>query len=129
MAITGAQPTLFFEANYQMAIPRPTLAQLQNEGIMVINDFGEFDKDTLQQIDDNLRRPGCRFPYPNYMPPNHMPVPAPVVPTVPTLSFIFSAKRQKSLQVACEIVRFYDMIGRRLTTANVQWNMQMKNFG
>ena len=45
MAITGAQTTLLYEANDQMAIPRPTLAQLWNEGITTIDDFGEFNKD------------------------------------------------------------------------------------
>ena len=54
MAITGAQTTLLCEANDQMAIPRPTLAQLRNEGIATIDGLGEFDKDTLQQINDNL---------------------------------------------------------------------------
>ena len=63
------------------------------------------------------------------MPPNHMPVPAPVVPTVPTPPFVFGAKSQKRLQLACEIVRFYDTIGRPLMVANVQQNTQMKNFG
>ena len=58
-----------------------------------------------------------------------MPVPAPVVPTVPTPPFIFGVKSQKRLQVVCELVRFYDTIRRLLTAANVQWNMQMKNFG
>ena len=129
MAITGAQTTLFFEANDQMAIPQPTLAQLQNEGIMIINDFREFDKDTLQQIDDNLRRPEGRVPYPTYVPPNTMLVPAPVVLMVPTPPFIFGAKSQKRLQVACELVFFYDRIGQRLTAANVQWNTQKKKFG
>ena len=108
MAITGAHTKLFYEANDQMAIPRPTLAQLRNEGIKTINDLGEFDKDTLQQIADNTRRPGGRVPDPNYVPPYPMPVPAPVVPTVPTPPFIFCAKSQKFLQVACGLVRFYE---------------------
>ena len=125
MAITGAQTTLFFEANNQMAIPRPMLAQLRNEGITMIDYLGEFDKDTLQQIADNLRRPEGRVPDPNYV-PNPMPVPSPVVLTVPTPPFIFGAKSQKRLQVACEL---YDTIGRPLTMANVKWNTQMKNFG
>ena len=94
-----------------MAIPRPTLVQLRNEGITMIDDLGEFNKDTLQQIADNLQRPGGRFPDPNYVPPNPLPVPAPVVPTVPTPPFFFGAKSQKRLQVACELVRFYNTIG------------------
>ena len=122
MEITGAQTTLFYEANDQMAIPWPTLAQLRNDGITTIDDLGEFDKDKLQQIADNLQRPGGRVPDPNYIPPNSMPIPAPVVPTVPTPPFVFGAKSQKRLQVACELVRFYETIGRPLTAANIQWN-------
>ena len=67
MAIMGAQTTLFDEANDQMEIPRPMLAELRNEGITTIDDLGEFDKYTLQQIADNLRRPGGRVPDPNYV--------------------------------------------------------------
>ena len=40
MSITGAQTTLFFEANDHMAILRPTLVQLENEGITMIDDSG-----------------------------------------------------------------------------------------
>ena len=72
----------------------------------MIDNLGEIDKDTLQHIDNNLGRPGGRVTDPNYVPPNHMPFPAPVVPTVPTPLFIFGAKSQKCLQVACELVRF-----------------------
>ena len=129
MVITGAKTMLFFEANYHMAIPPPTLAQLRNEGITMINDLGEFDKDKLQQITNNLRGPGGRVPEPNYVPPNPMPVLSPVVLTVPTPPFIFGAKIQKRLQVACEIVRFFDTIGQPLMLTNVEWNTQMKKFG
>ena len=75
-----------------MAIPRPTLLQLQNEGIIRVNDLAEFNKEMLQQIQDNLRRPGGIIPYPNYVPPVLMPVPEPMVLMVPTPPFIFGAK-------------------------------------
>lgn len=129
MPITVAQTLLFFEANDQMAIPPRTLAQLRNEGIHTVDDLSEFDKDTLKQIADNLRRPGGRVQDPNYVQPDPMPDPPPAVPTVATPPFIFGAKSQKPLQVACELVRFYDTVGRPLTASNVQWNTQMKNFG
>ena len=57
-----------------------------------------------------------------------MPVPAPIVPTVPTLTFIFGAKSQKRLQVACDLIPFYETFGQPLTVENLQWNMQIKNF-
>ena len=128
MTITAAQTKYFFEANDHMAIPRPTLLQLQNEGITSVDDLAKFDKETLQHIVDKMRRPDSIIPDPNYVPPAPMPVPAPIVPTVPTPPFIFGAKSQKRLQVACDLVRFYEMVGRLLTAANMQWNPQMKNF-
>ena len=82
MPITNAQTVLFFEANDQMAIPRPVLAHLQNEGTTMIDYLAEFDKETLQQIADNLRRLGCRAPDPNYVPPSPMHALAPSVPTM-----------------------------------------------
>ena len=82
----------------------------------------------LQNIQDILRRPGGIIPYPIYVPPVLMPVPAPIFPTVPTPPFIFGAKSQKRLQVACDLIRFYETVGRLITASNVQWNPQMKNF-
>ena len=64
----------------------------------MIDDLAEFSRETLQQITDNLRRPGGRVPEPNYAPPSPMPIPAPEVPTVATPPFIFGAKSQKRSQ-------------------------------
>ena len=128
MTITAAQTKVFFEENDHMEIPRTTLLQLQNEVITRVDNPDDFDKETLQQIAENLRRPGGRIPDHKYVPPVLMPVPAPIVPTVPTSPFIFGAKSQNHLQVACDLIRFYETFGRPLTAANVQWDMQMKNF-
>ena len=128
MTITAAQKKAFFKAYDQMAIPRPTLLQLQNEGITMVDNPCEFDKETIQKIADNLRRHGVRIPGHNYLPPAPMPVPALLVPTVPTLPFIFGTKSQKHLQVACDLVCFYETVRRPLTEEKVQWNPQMKNF-
>ena len=111
-----------------MAIPRPTLLQLQNKGITRFDNLAEFDKEMLQQIAGNPRRPDGIILEPNYVPPEMMPFPAPIVQTVTTTPFIFGAKSQKRLQVACYLVCFYKTVGQPLTAANVQWNPQMKNF-
>jgi hypothetical protein len=102
--LTGLQTTQFFEGADQMAIPNATVVELVNEGISLVDDLSEFDKDTIGQIAYNLRRP-----------PNGAP-------------FVFGAKSQKRLIVACELIRYYETCGRVLTPANLQWNTVMKNF-
>jgi hypothetical protein len=120
MVLTVAQTTAFFEAGDQMSIPNATVMQLQNEGISTVDDLIDFDKDTLQQVADNLRRPGGRVQDPT---PG-----AAVGATIPTPPFVFGAKSQKRLLAACDIVRYYEETGRPLTTANIQWNTVIKKF-
>ena len=104
MVLTGAQITAFFKKADQMAIPNAAVMQLIVEGINMVDDLSEFDKDTIQQIASNLRRPPAGNP------------------------FVFGAKSQKRLIAACEIVRFYKTVGRSLTAANIMWNTVIKNF-
>ena len=104
MVFTAAQTQAFFEDADQMGIPHATVQQLQNEGITAVDDLAEFDKDSLQQLADNLRRPGGRVPDPND--PNA---------TIPTPPFVFGAKSQKRLLVACDLVRYYQATDRALT--------------
>ena len=56
MVVTTAQTTAFFENPDQMGIPHAMVIQLQVEGITGIQDLTDFDKDTLQQLADNLRK-------------------------------------------------------------------------
>jgi hypothetical protein len=57
MVLTAAQTTAFFENEHQMGIPHATV-QLATEGIMSVIDLADFDKESLQQLADNLIRPG-----------------------------------------------------------------------
>ena len=43
-------------------------------------------------------------------------------------AFTYGAKSQKWLTVACDLVRFYQTVGRDLTATNIQWNQVMSNF-
>ena len=86
----------------------------------MINDSAEFDKETLQRIADNLRRPGGRAPGPKHTPPSPMPASVPEAPTVATPQFIFGTKSQKLLRVVCDLVNFYETIERSLTAENVK---------
>ena len=121
MVLTAAQTTSFFENADQMGVQHATVVQLALEGIETVDDLADFDKEALQQLADNLRRPGGRVPNPD---PG-----AAAGSTIPTPAFVFGAKSQKRLGIACELVRYYNTVGRDLTAANMRWNNVIKNFG
>ena len=120
MVFTAAQTTAFFEQDAQMGLPNATVVELQNEGITTVNDLVDFDKDTIKQVSENLRRPAGRIPDPD-------PGAAPGA-TIPTPPFVFGAKSQKRLIVAADAVRYYETVGRPLTAANMAWNPVLRNF-
>ena len=120
MVLIIAQTTVFFEHEVQMGITHDTVIQIQAEGITNMDDLIDFNKDTLQQVADNLRRPGRRIPD-----PTSNAQPGALIPTPP---FVFGAKSQKRLQAACNLVRYYDMTLRPIMTGNIAWDTVMKNF-
>ena len=120
MVLTAAQTTAFFENPDQMGIPHPTMVQMQQEGIQSVADLADLEKQSLQQLADNLRKPGGRIADRD---PN-----APLGATIPMPAFTYGAKSQKRLTVACDLIRFYQTVGRDLTAANIQWNQVMSNF-
>ena len=89
MVLTAAQTTAFFEENDQMALTNATCVQLQQEGIVTVNDLLDFDEKTMRQISDNLRQPGGRIPDPNPT--------AGAGATILTPPFIFGEKSQLRL--------------------------------
>lgn len=120
MVLTVAQITAFFEQPDQMAIPGATRLQLQQEGIETVDDLVDFDKVTLKQVAENLRRPGGRVP-------DTDPGAAPGA-TIPTPAFVFGAKSQMRLLAACDLVRYYETVGRDNTVGNIRWDPVVKNF-
>ena len=103
-----------------MAIPNGTVVQLAKEGIVKVANLLDFDKESLRQIEDNLRRLGGRVPDP-------MPG-APQGASVPQPPYVFGAKLQMRLEVASKLVQFYFTIGRPVTAANLMWNLVMTRF-
>ena len=97
MVLTVAQTTTFFEHADQMGIPPANVLQLQSEGITLVSDLADFNKDSLQQLADNLRRPGGCVPDPN---PAAQPG-----STIPTPPFVFGAKSQRHIAIACDLVK------------------------
>ena len=84
MVLTAAQTTAFLENPDQLGIPHETMVQIQREGIQMVADLADFEKQQLQQHADNLRKPGGRIPDPN---PNTAPG-----ATIPTPAFTYGAK-------------------------------------
>ena len=110
MVFTSSQISNFFEQQAQMGIPHAMVIQLQAEGIKSVSDLADFNKDSLQQLSDNLQCPGGWVPDPN---------PRVVVGAmIPTPSFVFSAISQKRIA----------MVGHDINAVNLQWMPVMKNF-
>ena len=65
MVLTAAQTTPFFKSPDQMGIPHTTMVQMQHEGIQSIADLTDSKNRSLQQLADNLRKPGGRIPDPD----------------------------------------------------------------
>jgi len=120
MVLAAAQATAFSTQDAQMAIPNATVVQMAQEGATSVDGLAEFDKDSLQQLAGNLRRPGGRVPDPN---PN-----AAAGATIPTPASTFGTKPQKRLLAATDLVKYYVTTGRPLAAADLQWESAMKNF-
>ena len=103
MVLTQLQTTAFFENPDQLGIPHETMVQIQRKGIQAVADLADFEMQELQQLADNLRKPGGRITDSN---PNAAPG-----ATVPMPAFTYGSKSQK-----------------RLTAANIQCNQVMSNF-
>ena len=87
MVLSAVQSTAFFESPDQMGIPHATMVQMQLQGVQSIADLGDFEKDSLQQLADNLRKPGGRIADPD---PS-----APAGATIPTPAFTYGANSKK----------------------------------
>ena len=116
----AAQTTMFFEHQEQMGIPHDPVAQLQQEGITGVADLTDIDKDSLEQLADNLQQLGGRIPDPNLA--------AAAGAMIPTPAFVFGTKLQTRHSVACDLVRYYKTTGRDLKAANMRWTQVGKNF-
>ena len=89
-----------------MGITNRTVTQLETEGLTAVEDLAEFDKETIEGMASNLRRPAGRIADPN---PG-----AAAGATIPTPPFAFGAKSQQRLSHATKLLRFYDTPYRNL---------------
>ena len=97
MVLTTAQTTAFFESPDQMGIPHATMVQTQHEGIQSSADLADFEKESLQQLADNLGKPGGRIPDPDPNVPAGATIPTPAFTHV-TSSGIIKLWEETSLQ-------------------------------
>lgn len=101
MVLTENQTTALFENANQMILTHVTNIHIQNEGNLTVADLAEdFYKDILSQIVDNLYRPGGCIP-------NATPG-VTTCSTIQTPPFIFGAKSQIRLRVACDLICYYN---------------------
>ena len=87
MVLTAAQTTAFFENPDQLGIPHATMVQMPKEGIQLVADLADFEKQSLQQLADNFRKHGGTIADPD---PNAL-----VGATIPMPAFTYGAKSQK----------------------------------
>eukprot|EP00957_Ditylum_brightwellii_P044207 3354660-Ditylum_brightwellii.AAC.1 len=104
-----------------MEVVAKTLVELGEEGIKAAKDLAKFDKDTWKQVVENLKRPGgwMKNPHKDANKSHAM---------VPQTPYLFRAKTQKRLLEAYELMRYYEMVGCRVTVLNTVYKTIIKSF-
>ena len=118
---TANARTAFFTEAAQMGLTDATRAQIATEGIVVVDDLQDFDKETFRQLADNLRRPGGRVLHPDA-------AQAALGVTIPTPPFVFGAGSQKRLTVMANLVRYYFSVAVATSATNMVWTTIGRNF-
>ena len=85
---------------------------VQDEGLAVLSDFVEFDKDGIETLCASVRKPGGTVPNPNA---NIAGAPA----TIPNPGYSIPAICEKRLVSASYTAGIYDMIGRSITNLSM----------
>ena len=112
----------------QMGLPNAMIAGLNGMGIAHPQDLSDYDEELLKQLKEDLKKPPGTIPDPNWVAPPQAPVqqgqpapPAPVAPHIPRPLYVISPISLKRLIVAADLVRYYEIVGRNLTTASLRW--------
>ena len=102
-ALTDPETTAFLTERAQMGLSVGLRLALQREGVLYVEDLGEFDDDQFKEISSNLRNPA------------HVASAADSAVFVRPCNHIIPARSLMRLKVAAELVRFYQAVGRPLT--------------
>lgn len=129
MAFNAAQQEAFWINGPQMALPALVRIRLQEEGLVVVDDFEDFKEDQLNKAFKNLRSPipGVPAVVDPAIPvgdPGHIIVPA--VPPVPPA--IVSARSAQRLLVASVAYHYYRDTARTPTPANMNYTLVLREF-
>lgn len=104
MVLTVAQINAFFTEPAQMDVPAATLLHINGEGIREPEDLVNFTDEEIDTVERSCRRPPGG------------------------VALQFGAQSGKRLKMAAKLVRFYELIGRPITAANIQWDPHMRAF-
>jgi hypothetical protein len=113
--LTPNEITNFFTNCKQLGIPERTVKKLKDDGIEHPCDLVDFDKDTLQQVAENLRKAPTRKTDDEgdviYLDP-----------------YVLSAKSYKRMLETAELMRFYEAIGREIDADIIRYETVTKDF-
>jgi hypothetical protein len=114
MPFTAAEIVLFFDDQAYMALSNRTTTALAAEGIAVLDDLSEYDKEGMGNIYRNLRKPAkvlCAG------------VAGAGGELQEVQAFNLSAKSQIRLTIGAVIAKFYEDIGCPLNPENMKWTV------
>eukprot|EP00957_Ditylum_brightwellii_P098554 7507321-Ditylum_brightwellii.AAC.1 len=116
------QTNTFFTRSRQMEVSKKTLAKLGQEGIKKVEDLAYFSKDNWKHVADNLKCGGgwMKNPYKEKDNDNSS--------TIPQTPYLFGVRMQKRLLKALELMRYYAMVGCRLTVLNTVYKTVIGSF-
>ena len=100
--------------------PRERREAVRDQGLGVIRDFLELDKDAIEVLCSSVRKPGGTIPNPDIANPG-----APAV--IPNPGFNIPAICEKRLIAAAYTAKLYNMIGRAITPDTMSWD-RIKKF-
>jgi hypothetical protein len=113
LTLTPDEITNFFTNCKQLGIPECTVKKLKDEGIEHPCNLIDFDKDTLQQVAENLHKaPTCKTDNEGdviYLDP-----------------YVLSAKSYKRMLETAELMRFYEAIGQEIDAESIQYETVTK---
>ena len=115
MVLTEPQTTIFFET--EMGILPDTRAQIQTLGINQVEDLADYDKELINSLKEDLRKPTCTMQDPNNA--NR------VVPQTP---FVLNPLSCKKLLVTAKAVVYYNSTGHIITIASMRWAGTLAHF-
>ena len=92
---------------------------MQAEDFTTMDNLGMMNGKAIVANTDNLHKPAECIP--------NLDQDAQEGLTIPRPSYVFGAVSQMKLLIACEAVRYYEMVGRELTPGIMTWSI-LKNF-